>query len=82
MQINSRWIPILRKYGLQEDELFDPCTSIRVGAWILAQNIARLGNTWDAVGAYNASAPALRLRYALKVYRNLPQELRTVDEQE
>ncbi|HEY8027008.1 MAG TPA: lytic transglycosylase domain-containing protein [Burkholderiaceae bacterium] len=82
MQINSRWLPILHKYGLQEDELFNPCTSIQVGAWILAQNIARLGNTWDAVGAYNASAPDLRLRYALKVYRNLPPELRMREEQE
>jgi len=74
MQINSRWIPTLRRYGISEARLFEPCTSIHVGAWILAQNMRRLGNTWNAVGAYNAKTPAQRLQYALKVYRNIPPE--------
>jgi soluble lytic murein transglycosylase-like protein len=72
MQINSRWLPTLRKYGIGEARLFEPCTNIHVGAWILAQNIRRLGNTWNAVGAYNAKTPAQRLQYAIKVYRNIP----------
>lgn len=72
MQINSLWFPELRKYGLDEKQLYDPCTSIHVGAWILAQNMRRLGNSWEAVGAYNAGKPDLRLKYALKVYRNIP----------
>lgn len=72
MQINSRWLPILRKYGVDEAQLWDACTNIHVGAWVLAENMRRLGNSWNAVGAYNASAPALRVKYALKVYRNLP----------
>jgi soluble lytic murein transglycosylase-like protein len=62
----------LRKYGLDEQQLFEPCTSIYVGAWILAQNIQRMGNSWDAVGAYNAVDPGLRQKYALKVYKNIP----------
>lgn len=72
MQINSLWLPELRKSGLEEKHLYDPCTSIHVGAWILAQNMRRLGNSWEAVGAYNAGKPDLRLKYALKVYRNIP----------
>ena len=72
MQINSRWFPILRKYGIEEKQLWDPCTSIHVGAWILAQNMRRMGNSWEAVGAYNSSKPVYRLRYAQKVYKNLP----------
>ena len=72
MQINSIWLPALRRYGIAERDLLDPCTSIQVGAWILAQNIRRLGSSWNAVGAYNAGDPELRLKYALKVYRNLP----------
>ena len=72
MQVNSRWLPTLRKYGVDEKQLFDPCVSIHVGAWILAQNMQRMGNSWEAVGAYNARNPELRLRYARKVYRNLP----------
>jgi hypothetical protein len=36
----------------------------------------RFGNTWNAVGAYNAKTPAKRLQYAIKVYRNiLPEAL-------
>jgi len=72
MQINSRWFPTLRKYGVSEEQLLDPCTSIHVGAWILAQNMQRMGNSWEAVGAYNARDPVLRQRYAGKVYRNIP----------
>ena len=72
MQINSIWLPALRKFGIDEQQLYDPCTSIQVGAWILAQNMRRLGNSWNAVGAYNSGNRELGLRYALKVYKNLP----------
>ncbi|PHV06646.1 invasion protein [Janthinobacterium sp. BJB412] len=72
MQINSGWLPTLRRYGIGEGQLYDACTNIHIGAWILARNMRRLGNSWDAVGAYNAADPKKRLAYALKVYRNLP----------
>jgi len=72
MQINSSWLPTLRKYGITEPSLYDACTSIHVAAWILAQNIRRYGNTWEAVGAYNARTSELRLKYEMKVYKNLP----------
>lgn len=72
MQINSQWLPTLRRHGITEQDLLDPCVSIQVGAWILAHNVKRLGYSWNAVGAYNAADPTLRLSYALKVYRNLP----------
>ena len=74
MQINSSWLPTLRKHGIEEKQLYDPCTNIQVGAWILAHNMQRLGVTWNAVGAYNARDAALRTRYAWKVYRNLPRQ--------
>ena len=72
MQINSRWFPMLRKYGIGEQQLRQPCFSIHVGAWILAQNMQRFGNSWDAVGAYNSPNPSRRIAYAKKVFRNLP----------
>lgn len=69
MQINTFWLPHLRKFNISEQDLFDPCTNIHVGAWILAQNIQQFGNNWIAVGAYNVGtrrtepADAARRRY-------------------
>jgi len=71
MQINSAWLPTLATHGIRESDLFDACTSIHVGAWVISWNIHRLGYTWDAIGAYNAVDPAHRRAYAEKVRRNL-----------
>ena len=77
MQINSTWLPTLRRFGIQEKDLYEPCISIEVGAWILAHNIRSHGNTWEAVGRYNTPNPDRGLMYANRVYRNLPPALRT-----
>lgn len=71
MQINSVWLPDLAKYGISARDLWEPCTNIHVGAWVLAQKIKKHGMTWDAVGAYNATTPLKRTHYAWKVYANL-----------
>lgn len=60
MQINSRWLPTLKKYGISESDLFEPCTSIEVGAWILRDLFRRYGDGWEAVGAYNAACSSLK----------------------
>ncbi|WP_231502453.1 lytic transglycosylase domain-containing protein [Herbaspirillum sp. RV1423] len=75
MQINSSWLPTLKKYGVEEKQLKDPCVNLQVGAWILSQNMERMGATWEAVGAYNARSPELRIKYARKVYKNIPAEV-------
>lgn len=55
MQINSSWLRVLEPYGIDRRVLLEqPCTNIQVGAWILAQEVARFGYSWQAIGAYNA----------------------------
>lgn len=80
LQINSRHLPLLARHGIREADLFQPCTNIAVGAWLLADTMARHGTTWQAVGAFNAACTQLkgaacdaaRARYAWKVYQHLP----------
>lgn len=59
MQINSRWLQSLSQFGIREKELYDPCVSIEVGAWILVDLFRRHGSSWEAVGAYNAACTQL-----------------------
>jgi soluble lytic murein transglycosylase-like protein len=71
MQINTLWLPELARHGITARDLLDPCVSVHVGAWVLAQKMRRHGNTWTAVGAYNAGSDVLRERYARRVVQAL-----------
>lgn len=71
MQINSRWLPQLAKYGITAQHLLDSCINLNVGAYILAEGVKRHGNTWQAIGAYHSSTPWRRDRYAMAIYRHL-----------
>lgn len=77
MQINSIWLPTLRKYNIDTRNLFEPCTSVFVGAWIVAHNIRRFGYNQDGIGAYNSpSNIKIRRAYAQKVYASYQQLIR------
>ena len=70
MQINNKvWLPILKKKGITEQMLKDPCLSVYVGAWILRQNIDTYGWTARGIGAYNSRTPSKNIAYAKKVYK-------------
>lgn len=71
MQINSSWARVLGNELWSS--LGDPCTNVKVGAWILSNSIRKHGYTWEAVGSYNASQKHKRAKYARKVYKALQQ---------
>lgn len=81
MQINTSWLSTLKNHGITERDLYQPCTNVMIGAWILANNAQRHGWNWNAIGAYNVGCRGLtkadcasrRDRYARKVHRSLVQ---------
>ena len=80
MQINSSWFRKLSRQGISREDLFDPCVSLDVAGWVMADNIRRLGLTWKAVGAYNAISPHKQERYVRKVFNNLPRQAKVAAE--
>lgn len=76
MQIDSQHFDYLQKFDIYPEMLLDRCINIYVGAYFLKLALNRMGNTWDAVGAYNAgfsSTPKQvkkRQYYANKVRKN------------
>lgn len=70
MQINSSWFPMLQRYGIEEDHLWEPCINIQAGAWILRQEVDRYGYSWEAIGAYYAGAYNTKnYRWKIRHYR-------------
>lgn len=69
MQINSRWIPVLKLS--RRHLLLDNCYNVKVGAWILSNCINKFGNTWRAIGCYNATSESKKIRYAWKINHSL-----------
>lgn len=63
MQINSDWVPKISAYGISAQDLYDACTNIDVGAWILAQEITIHGFNWKAVGYYHSRDPKRQDKY-------------------
>lgn len=54
--------------GFTVAALLEPCTNVRVGAWLLKQKFVKYGEGWFAVGAYHSLTPALNARYQRKIW--------------
>lgn len=54
MQINSWW---MERYDIDPLSLLDPAINESWGTWILAEEIARYGLNWKAVGKYHSPDP-------------------------
>lgn len=62
--------PDLIRAGYSRHVLLDPCTNVRVGAWLLRKKITKWGETWRAVGAYHSETPARNQTYQWLIYRS------------
>jgi len=67
MQINSWW---MERLALDPFSLLDPATNERWGKWILAEEIARHGLNWKAVGKYHSPDTERGRQYAWLIYRH------------
>lgn len=76
MQINSQWWPRLTQAGFDTAWLYDPCYNVMFGSWILAQNVARRGMTWEAVGAYHSPTDWRARQYSMLIATRLARILR------
>ena len=65
MQINSWWV---ERYDIPPASLLNPETNRAWGEWILAQELARHGLNWRAVGAYHSPDEERGRRYAWHIY--------------
>ncbi|WP_188052855.1 lytic transglycosylase domain-containing protein [Vibrio harveyi] len=54
MQINSSWFSKLADLNVNEQNVYDPCFNVSLGAWVLSTNFATHGYNWNSVGTYNA----------------------------
>lgn len=74
MQINTIHLRALKSIGIKAKDLMQPCTSVVVGAAILANCIKSEGPTWNAVGCYytgpRLKSPRLRAEYVSGVMRH------------
>ncbi len=67
MQINSWW---MKRLAIDPFSLLDPNVNEAWGKRILAEEIARHGLNWQAVGKYHSPDPERGRQYAWLVYRH------------
>lgn len=71
MQVNSYWI---KKYGWPLEKVIEPRGNVRIGTWILGNEIRRHGLNWKAVAYYHTPLhknPKRGVAYAKKVIAHM-----------
>lgn len=68
MQINSSWLNKFSTHVTKEQILYNGCTNIQVGAWILRYNIDKAGNIWQGIGNYHSKTKDKHDNYRNKVF--------------
>ncbi len=69
MQVNSSWLPKFKGYITKEQILYNGCTNLQVGAWILKYNISQANNDiWQGIGNYHSKTKDKHEKYKQKVY--------------
>ena len=66
-QINSIHLPELARYGVDRTALSDGCVSADVAAWHYRRQVERLGDGWQAVGAYHSRSADRAAWYANQI---------------
>ena len=60
--------PYLLRAGFRSpQDMIDPCTNVKLGAWLLHRKILKWGSNWQAVGAYHSETPERNVAYQQKV---------------
>ncbi len=67
MQINTIHLSRLSKIGVRREDLFDPCVSQKVGAWVLAECMDKYKEVWRSVGCYYGG-PYSKAYTAMRLY--------------
>ncbi len=73
MQVNSRWLPDMSKFGITPYMLtFNGCLNVWVGAWILRRYVDEAhGRLWLGIGYYHSHTVYRLQNYEVRVYQRL-----------
>lgn len=70
-QKNSMHFKELSKYGINPDDLLDPCVGTYVAAWDIKKAISKFGNTWFGIATYHSVTPYYNERYQILIRNEL-----------
>ena len=68
MQTNTIHLNDLKRFGITEHDLKDPCVSLDVAGWMLAKLIKKHG-VREGVGRYHSGTPKYKNPYIKKVFK-------------